>query len=97
MMHRFIDTELATQVSPPVEVSLSRMHFNNVAYMIVTGLITCQRGSARQCCKSHSPFKGKSSFLTPANPKTIHQKETKIGMVDYVHEFYNASSFKSPS
>jgi 2,4-dienoyl-CoA reductase-like NADH-dependent reductase (Old Yellow Enzyme family) len=27
--------------------------------------ITCQRGSARQCSKSHMHFKGKSSFLTP--------------------------------
>ena len=46
--------------------------------------ITCQRGSARQCCKSHMHFKGKTSFLTPASPKTTHQNEVKIGMVHYV-------------
>jgi hypothetical protein len=56
--------------------------------------ITCQRGSARQCCKSHMPFKGKSSFLTPASPKTIHQKEIKIGTVDYVHGFNECAKFQ---
>jgi hypothetical protein len=55
--------------------------------LIIYLFITCQRENARQCCKSHMPFKGKSSFLTPASPKTIHQKEIKIGMVDKVHKF----------
>jgi hypothetical protein len=57
-------------------------------------LITCQRGSARQCRKNHIPFKDKSSFLTPASPKTIDQKEIKIGMVHYVREFYKCTKFQ---
>jgi hypothetical protein len=63
-------------------------------YPVAPPMITCQRGSARQCCKSHLPFKGKSSFLTPASPKTIQQKEIKIGMVDYVHEFNKCAKFQ---
>jgi hypothetical protein len=34
----------------------------------VESFITCQRGRARQCSKSHMHFKGKSSFLTPIYP-----------------------------
>jgi hypothetical protein len=46
--------------------------------------ITCQRGSARQCSKSHMHFKGKSSFLTPSSPQINHQIDMKIGTFDYV-------------
>jgi hypothetical protein len=56
--------------------------------------ITCQRGSARQCCKSHMPFKGKSSFLTPAIPKTIHEKKIKIGTVHNVYKFKKCAKFQ---
>jgi hypothetical protein len=54
--------------------------WKSVSGILYQMTITCQRGSARQCCKSHMPFKGKSSFLTPASSKTIRQKEMKIGI-----------------
>ena len=31
-----------------------------------SSLITCQRGSARQCCKSHMHFKGKTYIFDPS-------------------------------
>jgi hypothetical protein len=33
-------------------------------------------------------------LLPPASPKTIHQKEIKIGMVDKVYEFYKCAKFQ---
>jgi hypothetical protein len=41
-------------------------------------IITCQRGSARQCCKSHMHFKGKTPFLTARQPKnySLHGDES---------------------
>jgi hypothetical protein len=40
------------------------------------------------------PFKGKSSMLNLASPKTIYHKEMKIGMVDKAHEFNKCDKFQ---
>jgi hypothetical protein len=55
--------------------------------------LTCQRGSARQCSKSHMHFKGKSSFLTPSSPQINHQIDMKIGTFDYVQGFNKCAKF----
>jgi hypothetical protein len=38
---------------------------SKVEYFRQYSSITCQRVSAKHCCKSHMHFKGKTSFLNP--------------------------------
>jgi hypothetical protein len=60
---------------------------------------TCQRGSARQCCEEPYAFqRWILIFWPPASPKTINQKEIKIGRVDQCSVgSTNVPSFNSPS
>jgi hypothetical protein len=49
-----------------VRLTYDRIHYVPIGRREFDGIaITCQRGSARQCSKSHMHFKGKSSFLAP--------------------------------
>jgi hypothetical protein len=69
---------------------------NCVTNASAEGDITCQRGRARQCSKSHMHFKGKSSFLTPSSPQINHQIDMKIGTFDYVQDSTNVQNFIEP-